>query len=224
MGQVDKRTADKWFVVGARLRDPIAAYNLGSLYSVNADHVHDLRKAAGYLRQSVDGGYVPAMHALGLLLINHPEVAQPGDDARALLTTAENAGQWRSSIVLAILARDGKGVPADKNAALYHFQIAARRGGDEATRMVKFDLNRLSADLEAGERNAVASAVDTWYGQHGTSQTFVRSTTDKYFPGPIGAETIRAANASDGGPEVTTQGASLESKMPGKFESGGFLN
>src|ERR1700751_3305466 len=88
----DKLDGEKWFEAGQKLHDPLAAFNLGSLYSVTENHVHDLPKAADLLRQSADAGYVPAMHALGLLLINHPELKQPPEQARTLLETAASAG------------------------------------------------------------------------------------------------------------------------------------
>src|SRR5258707_5558185 len=81
----DRAAAEKWFESGLKLHDPLAAYDLGSMYSVNADHPHDLPKAAGLLRQAVDGGYVMAMHSLGLLLVNHPELKQAPRESRVLL-------------------------------------------------------------------------------------------------------------------------------------------
>ena len=101
---------------------------LGSLYSVNSEHPHDIPKAAELLRQAADAGYVPAMHSLGLLLVNHPELKQDPQQSRTLLDMAANAGSWKSSIVLGILARDGRGVPADNKAAYFHFRVAVLQG------------------------------------------------------------------------------------------------
>jgi TPR repeat protein len=125
----DKVAAERWFESALKLHDPLAAFNLGSLYSVETDHPHDIPKAAELLRQAVDAGYVPAMHSLGLLLVNHPELSQNPQQSHALLEAAANAGSWKSSVALAVLARDGRGVPVDPKAAYFHFRIATLQGG-----------------------------------------------------------------------------------------------
>ncbi|NYF88275.1 sel1 repeat family protein [Tunturiibacter empetritectus] len=66
----DKAAAESWYKTGAQLHDPVASYNLGTLFSVDADHPHDLRKAEAYLHPSAADGYIPATHSLGLLLVN----------------------------------------------------------------------------------------------------------------------------------------------------------
>jgi TPR repeat protein len=103
--QQDKAAAEHWYTIGQKLHDPMSAYNLGTLYSTVPDHPHDLSKAAGYLRQFVEGGYVPAMHSLAVLLIHHPELARSPDEAVHLLEFAANVGYWRSSLVLGVLVR-----------------------------------------------------------------------------------------------------------------------
>ena len=110
--------AEKWFEAALKLHDPQAAYDLGSFYSVHADHAHDFPKAAELLRQAVDAGYVPAMHSLGLLLVNHPELKQEAQESRTLLERAANCGSWKSSVVLGIFARDGRGVPRQQGRIL----------------------------------------------------------------------------------------------------------
>ena len=79
----DKVVAEKWFESGLKLHDPLAAYDLGSFYSIHPDHPHDLPKAADLLRAAADAGYVPAMHSLGLLLVNHPELKQSPGQSRS---------------------------------------------------------------------------------------------------------------------------------------------
>jgi TPR repeat protein len=189
-GSPDAIAAEKWFNLGVRLHDPVAAYNLGSLFSVNANHQHDFRKAADLLRRSAGDGYVPAMHSLGLLLINHPEVEQTSNEARSLLEVAADAGSWRSSILLGILARDGRGIPTDKKAAVYRFQLAALQGGEEAEHLVRLDLNKLSAELGAEQCAAVSSKAESWYIQHRSSKQFIANSqhTEKYFPLPADLE------------------------------------
>ena len=72
-------------------------------YSVYDDHPHDLPRRPSCCVRPRDAGYVPAMHSLGLLLVNHPELKPDPRKAGALLEAAANAGSWKSSIVLGIL-------------------------------------------------------------------------------------------------------------------------
>ena len=170
----DKAAAEKWFESGLKLHDPLAAYDLGSMYSVNADHPHDLPKAAGLLRQACDGGYVPAMHSLGILLVNHPELkpASP-QESRVLLETAANAGSWKSSIVLGILARDGRGIPVDYKAAYYHFRVALLQGGAEAEKMINKDVAIMATRISEEESQTAISAANTWFEHHSMPLIYV---------------------------------------------------
>jgi TPR repeat protein len=169
----DKIAAERWFEAGLKLHDPLAAYNLGSMYSTDINHPHDLPKAADLLRQAADGGYVPAMHSLGLLLVNHPELKQDPQQLRTLLETAANAGSWKSSIVLGILARDGRSAPADDKAAYYHFRIALLQGGAQAEHVIKTDVEILSAKIGEQESQAAISAAKVWYEHHPLALVFV---------------------------------------------------
>ncbi|MCU1252636.1 MAG: sel1 repeat family protein [Edaphobacter sp.] len=170
----DKEAAEKWFEAGLKLHDPLAAYDLGSMYSINPDHAHDLRKAASLLRQAADGGYVPAMHSLGLLLVNHPEVKQANpQECRMLLETAANAGSWKSSIVLGILARDGRGTPVDYKTAYYHFRVALLQGGADAEKVIKKDVEIMAARISAEDGQTALSAANTWFEHHSLSLIYV---------------------------------------------------
>jgi TPR repeat protein len=143
------------------------------MYSTDINHPHDLPKAADLLRQAADGGYVPAMHSLGLLLVNHPELKQDPQQLRTLLETAANAGSWKSSIVLGILARDGNGTPADDKAAYYHFRVALLQGGAQAEHVIKKDVEILSAKIGEQESQAAISAAKVWYEHHPLALVFV---------------------------------------------------
>src|ERR1700722_1161093 len=177
--QQDKATAERWYGTGAKLHDPIAAYNLGSLFSVEADHPHDLRKAAALLRQSAAAGYVPAMHSLGLLLVNHSELTKSQQEAPSMLEAAANAGSWKSSVLLGVLARDGRGVPEDSKAAYYHFQVATLQGGEPAMRLVSNDVAMLSKKLGPTQTQVLDSKANIWYQQHHVTLLFVYRTGDK---------------------------------------------
>jgi hypothetical protein len=170
----DRAAAEKWFESGLKLHDPLAAYDLGSMYSISADHPHDLPKAAALLRQAADGGYVPAMHSLGLLLVNHPEVkpATP-QEIRTLLETAANAGSWKSSIVLGILARDGRGTPVDYKTAYYHFRVALLQGREDAEKIIKKDIDIMAARISAEESQTAVSAANAWFEHHSLPLIYV---------------------------------------------------
>jgi TPR repeat protein len=180
----DMAAAESWYAAGARLRDPLAAYNLASLFSVNRDHVHDLPKAVALLRISVTAGYVPAMHSLGLILINHPQLAKSSTEGGALLEAASEAGSWRSSVVLGALARDGKAGHPDTEGAYYDFQLAVLQGGDEARRLVANDLTVLSGRLSAEQATLLSSKADAWSRQHPMALSFVyqRGEKSNFFP------------------------------------------
>ena len=169
----DKVLAERWFEAGLKLHDSLAAYNLGAFYSVYPDHPRDLPRAAELLRQAADGGYVPAMHSLGLLLINHPELKQGPQESRTLIETAANAGSWKSSIVLGILARDGRGTPADVKTAYYHFQVAVLQGGSDAEKVIKNDIETLAARIGTEESQTAASAAKAWHEHHSLPLLYV---------------------------------------------------
>jgi TPR repeat protein len=199
----DKIAAEKWFESGLKLHDPLAAYNLGSMYSTDVNHPHDLPRAAELLRQAADGGYVPAMHSLGLLLVNHSELKQDPQQIRSLLETAASAGSWKSSVVLGILARDGRDTPVDHKAAYYHFQVAILQGGEVADRYIRPSMEIVGAKITEEERQAAASAAKTWHEQHSLALVFVyKEGTQKHdFP------TVGVAYA----PEGSTAGQLLPS-------------
>jgi uncharacterized protein len=181
----DKIAGERWFEAGLKLHDAMAAYNLGTFYSVNTDHVHDLSKAADLLRQAVDAGYVPAMHSLGLLLVNHPELKQMPQQSRSLLEAAADAGSWKSSIVLGILAREGRGTAVDYKDAYYHFRLAVLQGGAEAEHLVQHDMDSLTGKLGDQERRTEVAAADTWFEHHSLKLIFVykNRARQKDFPG-----------------------------------------
>jgi TPR repeat protein len=169
----DKAAAERWFESALKLHDSLAAYNLGSLYSVNADHPHDLPKAAELLRLASNAGYVPAMHSLGLLLVNHPELKQGAQEGHELLKTASNAGSWKSTIVLGILARDGRGGPVDDKDAYFNFRLAVLQGGQQADRLVKGSMDNLAARIGDQELQKAGSDAKAWYEHHPVALAFV---------------------------------------------------
>lgn len=162
----DEVAAEHWYRVGAKLHDPVADYDLGTLYSAADDHAHDFAKAAEWQRKSVAGGYVPAIHALGLLVEQHPELARSDHEYLALFEKASGYGQWKSSEVLGILYVEGKLVPRDPKAAYYYFQLATLQGADAPKEAIAHVMQVLSAELGADQTSKLDAAAEAWHQQH----------------------------------------------------------
>ena len=199
-GPPDLATAEKWYERGVKLHDPIAGYDLGSLFSTDPNHPHDIPKALNLLRESARAGYVPSMHSLGLLLLNHPELEQTTHEALTFVQTAANAGEWRSSILLGIIARDGKLGPPDREVAILNFQIAVLQGGEQAEHLLRHDIDKLSTGLEAEKRASINSAAQAWYAEHHNAHKFIVTDPEvtKYFPLPPNTEVIKQAFSARG--------------------------
>ena len=133
--------AEQWYRKGASLHDPMAEFDLAMLlFDGQGSRARSSRSRGSLLRESAAAGYVPAMHSLGLLLVRNPATCAIPGRSNELLNDAANAGNWRSSMLLGVLARDGNGVPIDSGAAYYHFRVAFLQGGDEARKLVETDL------------------------------------------------------------------------------------
>ncbi|MGA9669668.1 MAG: tetratricopeptide repeat protein [Terracidiphilus sp.] len=194
----DRAAAESWYIKGVKLHDPVAAYNLASVFRGKDDHRSDLPKAAVLLRESVAGGYVPAMHLLGFLLVNHPDLAKSPQEARSLLETASSAGSWKSSALLGILARDGINMAADHEAAYYRFQIAILQGGEEAKRLLANDLKALSATLTNEQDETIASNADAWFQQHRLALNFIYKDAENSIRFPASARAVAEGEAHGG--------------------------
>jgi TPR repeat protein len=162
------------------MHDPVAAFNLGLLYSGRDGHRRDLSKETKLLHRSANAGYVPAMYSLGMLLAKHPELSHSSQDARSLLAAAADAGSWKASVALGVLARDGNGEAADQEAAYYHFKVASLQGGEAAQRILAKDFSNLSVQLPAERQRALASNANNWFDQHHLTLVFVPKDRDNW--------------------------------------------
>jgi TPR repeat protein len=163
---MDKNTAEAWFEKGTKLHNYLAAFRMASILSQPGDHPRDIQRAYSLFRESAAAGFVPAMHSLGLLLVNHPEFGASHEEALSLLTKSANAGTWKSSVVLGALARDGKFVPQDDKAAYFHFRAAVEQGGESAKAMLHNDLQVLSKRIGAAQRNSIDKEAGEWVQKH----------------------------------------------------------
>ncbi len=171
----DVAQAEFWFSRAAKHHSAEGNYCMGTLYSVTDDHPHDPQKAAAYLRESSDAGYVRAKHSLGLLLVNHPELAQQSGEPVQLLEAAAAGGSWRSSVVLGVLYRDGKDVPKDPGMSYRWFTIAQNQGGKEAEAMVRNDMAFARAALSADQQKQSEQAAADWMNTYPHNAVFVFS-------------------------------------------------
>ncbi len=136
----------------------------------------------------------PLCIASGSCWFGTPSLVAYSGEATALLTTAANSGNWRSSVLLGVLDRDGVGVATDSTAAYYHFRVAALQGGDEAKNLLDRDLRLLSDKLGAGEAQAIDSKANDWYRQH----HFVLEFVDKDGENQTGRPALAIAAPEDG--------------------------
>jgi TPR repeat protein len=176
--------AQHWYTVGAKLHDPQAEFRLAGMLMGPSGERKTLRKEVGLLRRSMSAGYIPAKHALGLLLANHPELASTPREPIQLLEEAAEAGTWKSSAVLGILARDGRGIPADPRLAYFYFRVAELQGGNDAINLVANDLSVQSGKLTRTEMEAANAEAAEWLRKHPVSLQFVYKdgAGSKHFP------------------------------------------
>jgi TPR repeat protein len=125
---------------------------------------------------------VPAIHLLGLLLVNHPDLPQDPQEATDLLLSAAAAGSWQSSVVLGILSRDGRLLPKDQNAAYRWYRIAASQGGSAAQAYLRAEMQRMATIL-ANTASTEQEAAE-WLQTHPNQDLFIyqNELNPKYFP------------------------------------------
>lgn len=157
---VDKAAAERWFTLGVRLNDPIAAFELTYLYRKDETPSPELHRTFELLRSAAVQGRIDVKHCLGLLLLKYPAMAQSIEEGALLLEEASRAGRWRSSVALGILARDGSQSAADPSRAYYYFYLARLQGGPTARRLVEPELTKLRQRLTKAEQRSVESRAD----------------------------------------------------------------
>lgn len=179
--QKDESKARHWFEVGAKKHDAQAEFALAFLLLRQPDHSNDER-AIKLLRESAKSGYVAAKHELALRLIRQSDQSLQ-EEALEQLQDASSLGFWKSSVVLGVLYRDGRGVAKDAETAYLHFRIAALQGGDSAKKMVQNDIRVLAPELGASRVSALDAKAADWISTHNRKLEFIRFPGgDKSFP------------------------------------------
>lgn len=181
----DMAIARHWYEVGAKLNDPMSEYRLGVIHSEDRKNLPELKKAAQFFRDSAGSGYVPAIYALGLLLVRVPELTQPQEKPAELIKEASEAGSWRASLIQGVLSRDGRGVPADRKTAYYHFVLAKLQGGEKTSSLVGTDLQILSGELGEKEAKATEAEASAWFQKHHIPLEFVYKDGDNWGKFPL---------------------------------------
>jgi len=184
--QRDEAAGERWYEAGVKLHDPRAQFHLADLLWHRQKNPEELKRAIKLLRESAAGGMVSAKHQLGVNLVRHPELAESPREAPALLKEAAEAGEWRSSIALGLLSRDGlAGVPVDPRMAYYHYRVAVLQGGSEAVKVVAKDLDSMSARLGPEQTAAIDADAKAWFGDHHLTLQFVRKDGGKWKEYPV---------------------------------------
>jgi hypothetical protein len=179
--QRDAAAAERWFAAGAKLHDAGSEFRLANLLWARHKDSAETRRALKLLRESAGHGLVSAKHQLGVLLVRQPELASSAQEASSLLKESAEAGEWRSSVALGLLSRDGMaGVPADSGAAYYHYRVATLQGGEEARRVVAKDLEILTAKLGGEKTAALDGDAAAWYEHHHLALIYINKDGPKW--------------------------------------------
>ena len=146
--------AEHWFQKGAELHNPQAQYVMGSLYFADANHEHNLNTAATLLRESAQAG-CSGNESARTVARGAPKLAGHPGEATGFLKDAANAGSWMSSLLLGVLARDGKDVPRDASSAYFQFRVAVLKAETRrkiVSRTISIGLRRQSWALIARQK------------------------------------------------------------------------
>lgn len=101
-----------------------------------------------------------------------------------MLSAAAEAGSWRSSVMLGMLARDGKAMPKDQQAAYRWFRIATLQGENEARPFLNHETETVVASVPAAERKAIDDQTLVWFQAHPHNDIyrFENEPPKKFFP------------------------------------------
>ncbi|WP_109488843.1 tetratricopeptide repeat protein [Occallatibacter savannae] len=163
--------AKHWLEVAAKRHDPHGELGLALVLLQRPDHRDDDR-AFRLLRDASKSGYVAAEHELGLRLARRPGFASRPEEALEFLRKASLEGFWKSTVVLAALYRDGKGVAKDPETAYVDFRVAALQGGEAAEKMVRADLLSLGSSLGSPRVKELDDRANDWVAHHGRGLEF----------------------------------------------------
>jgi len=178
----DMDKAKHWFEIAAKRHDPQAELSLALLLLRQPDQ-GDEERAIKLLRDAAKTGYVAARHELALRLVRKADFSSAPQEALEQLQEASTHGFWKSTVVLGVLYREGRGVSKDAETAYLQFRIAQLQGGEAGAKMVKNDLQALEPALSPARIQALNEKAADWMTSHNRRLEFVRyPSSDKDFP------------------------------------------
>lgn len=169
----DEKAAKHWLEVAAKRRDPQAELSLGVILLRQSDQ-DDRERGMKLLREAAKSGYVAARHELALRLVRKPEFTSAPEEAMGLLQEASSQGFWKSTVVLGVLYRDGRGVSKNPETAYLQFRIAALQGGEVGQKIVQSDLRALERVLAPARIQDLNEKAADWVFTHKQKLEFVR--------------------------------------------------
>jgi TPR repeat protein len=137
----DPREALEWYKKAARQDDPLAQWLVGRVIYLGVVPPRDLNDAASWLEKSSAHDDPFAEYLLGKIALERNDYTRSADRFRQ----AAQQGLPQAQRQLAILLRDGQGVPLDKFEA-YVWMLVSYDGGLRATLT---DLQALEAELSS---------------------------------------------------------------------------
>jgi len=187
----DMDKAKHWLEVGAKRHDAQAELGLAILLLRDRDRGAEDR-AIKLLRDAAKTGYIAAKHELALRLIKRANPGSAPQEALDQLLDASSRGYWKSTLVLGVLFRDGRGVTKDPEAAYLHFHIAALQGGEAAEKLLKNDLASLTPIIGESRISELDAKAADWMSTHDRKLEFI------HYPGGDKNLTFALAYPDDG--------------------------
>jgi hypothetical protein len=162
----DEASGRRWYEAGTKLHDPSAEFQLALILWHHQKDASDVTKAVQLLRRSAAAGFVVAKQELGVVLIKRPDLAVSPQEAPTVLEEASEAGEWKASLALGQLSRDGIGMPVNFRTAYFHYRVAALQGDEGVRQSIADDLRALSVRLGTEQTAASDSEATSWFQNH----------------------------------------------------------
>jgi TPR repeat protein len=121
--RLDLTEAAHWYKLAADRGDPQAAFALGRAYIEGAGVEKDMDKAKAMFEQAAAKNHPGALYNLGIMAMDATVADFPG--AAKLFQRAVDGGDMDAAFALAMLYREGTGVPEDRQKAAQLLKQAA---------------------------------------------------------------------------------------------------
>jgi len=145
-----------WYRKAAQQGDPLAGWLAGRVIYAGLAAPRDLNEAGNLFASSAQDGNPFAQYLLGKVKLERQQYSQAADWMRK----AAEQGLPQAQLQLALLLRDGQGVPQDKAQAYVWMLLSSRAG----THALNSDLQSLEADLGTNEVEHLKSKAEELEG------------------------------------------------------------